>query len=162
MKEIFIYIPIVIIYLSLKSSLMPSMPLPDLSVIIIYYIAIKRPSIATVILAFSFGYIEDIFYGTVVGTSSASNIIVFLIVFFISKKLTLTTPYVIAVVNVILVMIKFLFVTLVGLYVGANGMSFFHAIPLALMTGLVSPLAVQIINVISIKANIEVKKGDFM
>jgi len=95
-----------IAYLVVESTIMTSLPLPDVLLIMVFYTAAKRPSTAGVLVCFSLGYLEDIFLGGILGTTSFSFMAVFLCVYLLSKKVHFNTPAVAAVTALALASLK--------------------------------------------------------
>jgi len=91
MKEILAFLPIAIVYLALKSTISPNIPLPDITLLIIFHAAHKKGATVGVLFAFALGYIEDAFTGAVLGSTSFSLIVVYLAVHLTSKRVQFTT-----------------------------------------------------------------------
>lgn len=91
MKEISAFLPIAIVYLALKSTIFSNIPLPDVTLLIVFHTAHRKAATAGVLFAFALGYIEDAFTGAVLGSSSFSFLVVFLAVHLVSKKVQFTT-----------------------------------------------------------------------
>ncbi len=81
-----------ILYLIIESTIMPSVPLPDVLLIIVFYIAAKKPSTAGVFVCFAMGYLEDILIGGVIGSTSFSFMAVFVAVYLLTKRLHFNAP----------------------------------------------------------------------
>jgi len=81
-----------ILYLVIESTIITSVPLPDVLLLIVFYIAAKRPSATGVIVCFALGYLEDVLIGGVLGSTSFSFMAVFVTVYFLSKKVRFHSP----------------------------------------------------------------------
>ncbi len=92
MKEFLIFLPLTVLYLAFKSALLPGFPLPDIPLIIIFYMASRKASIEGVLLAFSVGYVEDTLNGWIIGSTSFSMVFIFLTAHLLSKKVHFSTP----------------------------------------------------------------------
>jgi len=86
-----------IIYLVAQSTIMTTLPLPDVLLIVVFYTAATRPSTASVLVCFALGYLDDILLGGVIGATSFSFMAVFITVFLLSKKVQFNTPGVAAI-----------------------------------------------------------------
>ncbi len=87
MKNYLILIPLSIIYYSLKSTLLPSVPLPDLTILAVLYLATHDVSAEGVLLAFILGYIDDTFSGAVLGSTSFATTFIYAFVYILSYKI---------------------------------------------------------------------------
>lgn len=92
MKESLIFLPVTIIYLAIKSTLLPAFPVPDLPLIIVFYMAYRKASFEGVLLAFVLGYIEDAFSAGIIGSTSFALIAVFIAANLFSRKVQFSTP----------------------------------------------------------------------
>lgn len=92
MKEYLFLLPIAFFYLILKSTLFPNFPLPDIPLLIVFYLAYRRANVEGVVFSFILGYIEDAFTGGVVGSTSFSLIAIFIAVHLFGKKVHFSTP----------------------------------------------------------------------
>lgn len=92
MKEFLIFLPLTIVYLGFKSTLFANIPVPDLPLIIAFFMAYRKLSIEGVLLAFVLGYIDDAFGGGIMGSTSFSLIFIFLSVHLLSKIVHFSTP----------------------------------------------------------------------
>lgn len=96
MKEFLIFLPLTIVYLALKSTLFPNLPLPDLPLIMVFLIASRKASIEGAVLAFVLGYLDDAFSGGIIGTSSFALVFIFVTVHLLSRMVQFTTPSIMA------------------------------------------------------------------
>jgi rod shape-determining protein MreD len=93
MKSFALYLFVVIIYLSIRSTLLAHVPAPDISLIIIFYIASQKASFEGVIFSFILGIFEDIFSGGVIGMTSLCLVVIFMATNFLSKRVEMDTPF---------------------------------------------------------------------
>jgi rod shape-determining protein MreD len=103
------YLTLIIIsiaYLVVESTLVTSLPLPDVLLLLVFYTAVTRPTTAGVVFCFFLGYLEDIFLGGVLGSTSFSYMAVFLAVYFLSKKVHFQSPGVAALTALALASVK--------------------------------------------------------
>jgi len=144
MKNYIIFLPIAIIYLSLKSTLAAALPLPELTVMIAIFIAYEKSSLSAVTLCFILGYIDDVFSGGVIGSSSFSLVIVYVVVHLISQKVELSTITSRAGVAGALTLLKMI---LVWIIIRATGLEAPFLLPVlltAIVTGLFAPIIIAV------------------
>lgn len=91
MKEFLLFLPLTIVYLALKSTLFPAFPLPDIPLIMVFYLASRKASTEAVVFAFVLGYLDDAFSGGVIGTSSFALIVIFVCVHLLSMLVQFTS-----------------------------------------------------------------------
>ena len=91
MKDFLIFIPATIVYLAVKSTIFASFPVPDLPLIMVFYLGYTRPSLEGALLCFVVGYIEDALAGGVTGSTSFALIFIFLCAYFLSRKVQFTS-----------------------------------------------------------------------
>jgi len=86
MREFLVFLPLSVLYLAFKSVLAPGAPLPDLPLIIVFYMAFAMGSFEGALMGFILGYIDDVFNGALIGSSSFALVFVFLCVHLLSRK----------------------------------------------------------------------------
>ena len=91
MKTFALYLLVVVVYLSLRSSLLGDLPAPNLSLIIVFYIAAQKGSFEGAVFSFILGYIEDVFSGGIIGMTSLSLVVVFMAAHYLSRRVELNT-----------------------------------------------------------------------
>lgn len=92
MKEFLVFLPLTIVYLALKSTLFPAFPLPDIPLIMVFYLASRKASTEGALFAFVIGYLDDAFSGGVIGTSSFALIVIFICVHLLSMVVQFSSP----------------------------------------------------------------------
>lgn len=92
MKEILLFLPIAVVYLAVKTTIFPSFPLPDIPLLMVFYLAYTRPSTAVVLFAFALGFIDDAFSGGIIGATSFALVVIFIAVYLFSRFVQFTTP----------------------------------------------------------------------
>ena len=92
MKEFLLFLPLTIIYLALKSTLFAAFPLPDIPLIMVFYLASRKASVEGALFAFVLGYLDDAFSGGVIGASSFALILIFIATHLMSMLVEFTTP----------------------------------------------------------------------
>lgn len=94
MSDFIIFLPLTFLYLILKSTLFSSLPVPDLPLLIVFYMAYRKPSIEGAALAFILGYIDDAFSGGVIGSTSFCLIFIYAATRLSAGKVQFSTPFV--------------------------------------------------------------------
>lgn len=92
MKEFLFFLPVTIVYLAVKSTLLPNIPLPDLPLLIVFYLAYRKPSVEGVFFAFALGYLDDAFNGGIIGTTSFSLVFIYVAIHLLAKRVQFITP----------------------------------------------------------------------
>lgn len=92
MKELITFLPISIAYLAFRSTVFANIPVPDVTLIMVFFMASRGASLEGLLTAFIFGYIEDAFTGGVIGSSSFALIVVYTAAHLASKKAHFSTP----------------------------------------------------------------------
>jgi rod shape-determining protein MreD len=92
MKSLLVLFPLTILYLAVKSTLFAGVPVPEVTVLVVFYVAYTRNTLEGVFTAFILGYIEDIFNGGIIGSSSFALVLVFMGVFLASRRMHFNTP----------------------------------------------------------------------
>lgn len=122
-------------YLALKSTILASVPLPDLPLLMVFFAASRRPSVEGVAFAFVLGYVEDVLEGGIIGSSSFALIAVFLVVHLLSMRVHFSTAATRAGGAAMAVLIKGLLIYIVISTVGLKVHIFVDVILQAVVTG---------------------------
>jgi len=139
MKEFLLFLPITAVYLAFKSTLFPDFPLPDLPLIIVFFMAYRRPSLEGALLGFVLGYMDDAFNGGIIGSTSFSLVFIFIVIHLFARKLHFSPTALRAGGVAVAMLIKGLLMYLVIRSANA-GASFFTFVLLhALVTGICAP-----------------------
>lgn len=134
-----------IAYLVVESTLMTSLPLPDVLLIMVFYTAVRRPSTLGALICFALGYLEDIFLGGVLGATSFAFMAVFLSVYLLSKKVHFVSPGVTAVTALALSALKvFLIYSIMRTISGDLGLSVFTAAQI-ILTAVFAPFVITLL-----------------
>jgi rod shape-determining protein MreD len=142
MKNYLIFLPVTLIYLSLKSTLASALPIPEITVMITLFIAYDKTSLQGLILVFILGYIDDVFTGSVIGSSSFALVLIYVVVGLMSRKVELATVTTRAGVATALTLLKMITVWIIiratGLPVPFSAQIIFTVI----VTGLFAPVII--------------------
>lgn len=151
MKDFLIFLPVTLIFFAFKSTLLYGAALPDLPLVIVFYVAYKRASLEGLVLAFMLGYMEDVFNGSVLGVSSFSFIIVFVVVVQLTKKVRFHGAATVAggagVMSLLSNLCSYAILTTKDLHVPLTG----YLIPEAIVTALFAPAIVAVIKKVTDK-----------
>ncbi len=136
---------IAIFYLVVESTIMTSVPLPDVLLLIVFYIAVRKPTIAGVMVCFAMGYLEDILIGGVLGSTSFSFMAVFITVYLLSKKVQFNAPAVWALTALCLSAMKvFLIYAIMSSISSDLGLSFFTLVQI-ILTSVFAPFVIHLL-----------------
>ena len=113
MRNFFIFLPITVIYLSIRTTLLPHMPLPDITLLAVFYAVTRRAAISGALLAFTLGYMEDVFLGGIIGSASLSLVAVFAIAHLSARWVDFSVTFVRVLTSLALSLIKGLSVYLI-------------------------------------------------
>lgn len=139
MKDLLIFFPLTIIYLAIKSTLLPEIPLPDITLLVIFYVAFTRATVEGAVLGFVLGYIEDIFTGGVIGSTSFALVACFLAVHVASRRMHFTTAAVKAATAASLSVLKGILVYVILDFTSAGLGTVADIVLQALLTGVFAP-----------------------
>lgn len=139
MKEFLLFLPLTIIYLILKSTLFAAFPLPDIPLIMVFYLASRKASVEGALLAFVLGYLDDAFSGSVIGASSFALVLIFLSTHLMSMLVEFTTPVARAAGAAAAALVKGAAVYYVLRYANVDAYFFTHVMLQALVTGFFAP-----------------------
>lgn len=145
MRDLLLFIPLTIFYLAVKSTLLPEIPFPDVTLLVIFYVAISRNTIEGALMGFILGYIEDVFTGGIIGSTSFGLVVVFLGVYLASKRMHFTTQAVKAGSAAVLSIVKGVLVYMV---LDFARVSFHTALDIffqALLTGIFAPAVLAVL-----------------
>ena len=148
MKDFLVYILLAIIYLSIKSTLTASIPMPDMLVLIAFHLASRRPSAGGALLVFSLGYMEDVFSGGVIGVSSFAMGVIYAGVYLAAHRADFAETRINAAAGVTITMLKAVitFIILRSIDIDIDIRFLAYIIPVALLTGLFAPIFTAIFN----------------
>lgn len=145
MKDYIIILPLAILFLLIKSTIFYWMPLPDVLLIIVFHLAITRPTAIGVILTFIIGYLSDAFTGGVMGVTSFSLIVVYVFTYLFSHKLQIKSRNAQTIMLGLFSLVKGLVIYYLILDMVSFAVLYKVIIPTALMTGLFAPAIITIL-----------------
>lgn len=159
-KEISLFIPLALVYMAFKSTLFTNVPLPDLPLLMVFYLAFRSSSVEGVIFAFVLGYMEDVLGGGIIGSTSFALIIVFMAVHLTGKRLHFTTVSTMAGGAALAVLVKGALIYLVVGLVGFKAALFTDVILQAVVTGVCAHSIIRLMYKLSSRIARSSFKGD--
>lgn len=148
-KEILAFIPIALVYMALKSTLFTAVPLPDIPLLMVFYLAYRRPSVEGAAFAFVIGYMDDVLCGGIIGSTSFAYMIVFMSVHLAGMRLHFTTAFTRAGGAVIAVLLKGALVYAVVSLAGLHVRIFVDVFMQAILTGICAHKAIALMSRLS-------------
>ncbi|MFQ5329937.1 MAG: rod shape-determining protein MreD [Thermodesulfobacteriota bacterium] len=145
MKSFPLYLLLVIIYLSVRSTLLANLPAPDLSLVVVFYIALQKASFEGAIFSFILGYIDDVFSGGVIGMTSLSLVAVFMATHYLSRRVDMDTPYTRILGVTLMALLKGVISCLVIYSMNEDIPSLLPILLTLVVTGLLAPLLLNLI-----------------
>ncbi len=152
MRNFVLFIPLTVLFLTVKCTVLPFTPLPDLPLIIVFYLACERSSVEGAFLSFIIGYIDDVFHGAVAGITSFALVSVFIMVYLLAKKVHFSTPGIQAFGVVFMFLIKVILIYTV-LSLNSLEISFLSQIAsTGIVTGIFTPLVIVFLKWLTVPA----------
>jgi len=159
MINFLIFLPIAVIYLSFKTTVAPSIPLPDITLLIVLFIAHDRASVDGVFLGFVLGYVNDVFAGGVLGASSFSLVFAYMLVYLASGRLRFTATAVTACAAFVLAVINGTLQTAVLRFADMSVPFGAQMLLTAIVTGLFAPVFIPFFSRLRSFAAARLKRG---
>ncbi len=159
MRDFVLFLPLTALYLVIGSTLLADLPLPDLPLMVVLYLAYSRASAGGALLGFALGYMEDVFRGAPLGATSFALVFVFAIVHLLSRKVHFSTKAMKVLAAAVMVLLKgALLYALTGLM--NKGAPFPGGVAVsALLTGVFMPPAALLFEGLTALAAPRVSKG---
>ena len=145
MRDLLVFLPACIAYLIFKGALFPAVPVPDVPLLVVFYIGYTRSNIEGALLSFAIGYVEDAFTSGVLGATSFAFVAVFLAVCLLAKKVHFSTPAVKAASAAALGFLKAALVYLVLKSTDPDAPFLWGSILQALVTGAFAPAILTVL-----------------
>lgn len=145
MKDFLLFFPVAIFYLALKTTLFPDFPLPDVPLLMVFYIAYRKPSVEGAVFAFIIGFIDDAFCGSIIGSTSFALLVTYIAVFLSSKLVQFSTPATRAGGAAAAAVLKGLLTFYILKFAHVSASFVFHVLLLAIATGIVAPAAMNLL-----------------
>ncbi|MCK5237249.1 MAG: rod shape-determining protein MreD [Deltaproteobacteria bacterium] len=148
-RDFAILLPLSIIYYSIKSTLLPGIPVPDITVLILLYLITKETRVEWAVFAFALGYIEDTFSGSMLGVSSFSLCATYILLYMALFKVDLTVTTTRILTGAVMVLFKGLLTYLLLSRSGIEINYFSTFVPTAFITALFAPAIIRFFILIS-------------
>ena len=144
MKDFFIFLAISILYLSFKSTILPSVPAPDIPLIIVFFMAYNNASTRGVVLSFTVGYLDDVLNGSIIGTTSFTLVFIYAVGHLLAKKMHFSNVSSKALGCGIASLLKGTLSYIIWRSVSQEISFFAHVIPTMIITALFAPFIISI------------------
>lgn len=149
MKILTIYLVLAALFLIIESTILsilfPSLLIPDVILIMVFYLGFGNASIEGVLTIFALGYLSDIFSGGIIGLSSFTLLMVFIITTRLSKVISLNSMLIKVGGTIFISIIKGI-LTYTSLRFLNQEIPFYIIFPIAVSTGIVSPFIFALLN----------------
>lgn len=149
MKILTIYLVLAALFLIIESTILsilfPSLLIPDVILIMVFYLGFGNASIEGVLTIFALGYLSDIFSGGIIGLSSFTLLMVFIITTRLSKIISLNSMLIKVGGTIFISIIKGI-LTYTSLRFLNQEIPFYIIFPIAVSTGIVSPFIFALLN----------------
>lgn len=153
MKIFTIYLVLASLFLIIESTILsilfPSLLIPDVILIMVFYLGFGNASLEGVLTTFVLGYLTDVFSGGIIGLSSFTLLLVFIITTKLSKIITLNSMLIKVGGTIFISIIKGI-LTYISLRFLNQEIPFYIIFPIAVSTGIVSPFVFALINKIEL------------
>jgi len=159
-KEILAFFPIALVFMAFKSTLFSAMPLPDVPLLMVFYLAYRRPSVEGVAFAFVVGYMDDVLCGGIIGSTSFAYVIIFMLVHLAGQRLHFTTVFTRSGGAVVAVLLKGALVYTVISFVGLHVRIFVDVLMQAILTGICAHKAIVYMSRLSSRVVTSTFKGE--
>ncbi len=144
MKDFFIFLAISVLYLSFKSTILPTVPAPDIPLIIVFFMAYSSASTRGVVLSFIVGYLDDVLNGSIIGTTSFTLVFIYASGHLLSKRMHFSNVSSKALGLGIASFIKGMLSYIIWRSVSHEVSFFSHVIPTMIITALFAPFIISI------------------
>lgn len=144
MKNFLIFLAITIIYLSFKSTILPSVPTPDIPLIIVFFMAYNSASTKGVVLSFIIGYLDDVLNGSIIGTTSFTLVFIYAATHLLAKRMHFSNLSSKVIGCGVASLLKGTLSYIIWRSVSQEVSFFAHVIPTAIITALFAPFIISI------------------
>ncbi|MEE9543610.1 MAG: rod shape-determining protein MreD [Thermodesulfobacteriota bacterium] len=144
MKDFFIFLAISILYLSFKSTILPTVPAPDIPLIIVFFMAYNSKSTRGVALSFIVGYLDDVLNGSIIGTTSFTLVFIYAAGHLLARKMHFSNLSSKVIGCAVASLIKGILSYIIWRSVSHEVSFFAHVIPTMIITALFAPFVISI------------------
>lgn len=148
MKKTLIYFILAVLFLIIESTLaqtiLPPLLIPDVILIMVFYLGFHRVSIEGVLITFMLGYLADAFAGGIIGLSSFTLLLIFILTSRLSKIVALNSLLIkiggTAFMSILKGAATYIFLRFLN-----QEIPFYIIFPIAVSTAIVSPVVINIL-----------------
>jgi rod shape-determining protein MreD len=142
MKNFIVYLVLALIFLVIENTLLvlflPSLLIPDFILIMVFYLGFSNRSISGMLSAFSLGYLTDVFSAGVIGSSSFTLVVVFVITSMLARLLNLNSMLIKIGGTIFMSILKGILTYIIFRFLN-HDIPFYIIFPTAITTGIISP-----------------------
>lgn len=154
MKSFVIYLVLALLFLVIDNTLLhillPSILIPDVILVMVFYLGFNNRSVSGALTAFSLGYLTDVFSAGVIGTSSFTLVFVFAATSLLAKLISLDNMLIkiggTAFMSVVKGTLTYLVLRLLN-----QEIPFYIIFPTAIFTGIASPFVFNLLKRVELK-----------
>lgn len=155
MKSLVIYLVLALLFLVIDNTLLhllfPPFLIPDVILIMVFYLGFNNRSASGALTAFSLGYLADVFSAGVVGTSSFTLVFVFAVTSLLAKLISLDNMLVKIGGTAFMSIVKGTLTYLILRFLNQE-IPFYIIFPTAIFTGIASPFVFNLLKKVELKA----------
>lgn len=148
MKKTLIYFILAVLFLIIESTLaqtiLPPLLIPDVILIMVFYLGFHRVSIEGALITFILGYLADAFAGGIIGLSSFTLLLIFILTSRLSKIVALNSLLIkiggAAFMSILKGAATYIFLRFLN-----QEIPFYIIFPIAVSTAIVSPVVINIL-----------------
>src|SRR3989338_1798652 len=148
MKNFIVYLVLALLFLVIENTLLiiffPSLLIPDVILIMVFYLGFRNRSISGMLTAFSLGYLSDVFSAGVIGASSFTLVVVFVITSMLARLLNLNSMLIKVGGAIFMSILKGVLTYFVFRFLNQD-IPFYIIFPTAISTGIISPFIFTIL-----------------
>lgn len=142
MKNFIVYLVFALLFLVIENTLLilffPSLLIPDVILIMVFYLGFSNRSISGMLTAFSLGYLTDVFSAGVIGASSFTLVVVFVITSMLARLLNLNSMLIKVGGAIFMSILKGILTYIVFRFLNQD-IPLYIIFPTAISTGIISP-----------------------
>ncbi|MEK7829299.1 MAG: rod shape-determining protein MreD [Deltaproteobacteria bacterium] len=157
MKKFIVYLVFALLFLVIENTLLilflPSLLIPDVILIMVFYLGFSNRSTLGVLTAFSLGYLTDVFSAGVIGASSFTLVVVFVITSMLARLLNLNSMLIKIGGTIFMSILKGILTYIVFRFLNQD-IPFYIIFPTAISTGIISPFIFTLLKKVEKKTKI--------
>lgn len=157
MKNFIVYLVLALLFLVIENTLIilffPSLLIPDVILIMVFYLGFSSRSTLGALTAFSLGYLTDVFSAGVLGASSFTLVVVFVITSMLARLLNLNSMLIKIGGTIFMSILKGILTYFVFRFLNRD-IPFYIIFPAAISTGIISPFIFTLLKKVENKTKI--------